>query len=156
MCDRRVRYLTKWLILKVFIPLLLLLPIAETEVIEVKKVVQAQEVLLEVVVQWTPERIEQEVRNTFPEAPERALAIFMCESGKDTDGDGKKELQPTAVSPTHDYGITQINRATWHTTAIEMGLTEYQTDIKQNLQMARFVYEDSKKSFAPWVCSRKV
>lgn len=114
------------------------------------------DVQLEEEIDWTPERIEEEVRAVFPESPERALAVFYCESGMDTNGDGKKELQPEAVSPTHDYGISQINRATWHDTALELGLTEYQTDVQQNLEMARFVYEDAGYTFRPWVCSRKV
>lgn len=144
------------LILKIIILLLLAIPLTETEVTEVKSVEEPKEVQIEVLIDWTPERIEEEVRKTFPEAPERALTVFMCESGKDTDRDGKKELQPEAVSPTHDYGIAQINRATWHTTALEIGLTEYQTDVQQNLQMARYVYEDAGNSFSPWVCDRKV
>lgn len=108
--------------------------------------VEPRVVQLEVIVNWTPERIEKEIRDTFPEAPERALAIFQCESS----------LKPTAKSHTNDHGIAQINATTWHETALDLGLTEYKTDVKQNLEMARFIYEEAGNSFSPWVCDRKV
>lgn len=124
--------------------------------IEVRKIEEPKKVQLEIVVNWTPQRIIQEVKTTFPENPDRAVTVFMCESGRDTDGDGVKELQPKAVSPTNDFGIAQINRTTWHWTALSMGLDEYQTDVKQNLAMARHIYEEAGNSFSPWTCNRKV
>lgn len=114
--------------------------------IEVRKVEQPQEVPLEVIISWTPERIKQEIRTTFPEAPELAIAIFKCESG----------LVPTASSPTSDHGVTQINAPTWDKRAKQLGYNEYKTDVKQNLAMARHVYEEAGNSFRPWVCARKV
>lgn len=127
--------------------------IVEVEASAVKE--EPKEVQIAVVINWTPERIVKEIRATFPENPELAVQIARCESGKDTDGDGIKEPQAEIVSHTHDYGVMQINRAVWHDTAMRKGLTEYQTDVKQNLTMARHIYEEAGNRFTPWVCYTK-
>lgn len=109
---------------------------------------QAQEepevVQIEVIINWTRERIEKEIRDTFPENPELALAIFECESG----------LVPTAVGPTNDYGIAQIHSPSWDKKAKQLGYDNYKTDVQDNLAMARYLYE-ARGNFDDWVCYTK-
>lgn len=105
---------------------------------------EPKEVRIEVVTDWTKERIEQEIRDTFPESPELALAIFKCESG----------LNPTAKGPTSDFGIAQIHEPSWGKKAKQLGLENYKTDVKENLAMARYIYE-GRGNFNDWVCYTK-
>lgn len=108
---------------------------------EAKELEEPQEIKLKVEIDWTTERIEQLIRDTFPETPNTAVAVAKCESG----------LKPDAIGPTLDYGVFQVNSPTWHDIAIELGYTEYQTDPAQNIAMARYIYEQSN-SWQPWVC----
>ena len=96
-------------------------------------------------INWTPERIEEEIRNTFPEDSEIAIRIAKCESN----------LIADIVGPTSDYGIFQIHAPTWHNTAIELGYTNYKTDPQENIQMARHIYELAGSMWIPWVCYTK-
>lgn len=63
-------------------------------------------ILIEARINWTPERIEQEIRDTFPEDPDLAVAIAKAESGS--------HLKATAYNPEwHDgcqgsYGVFQM------------------------------------------------
>lgn len=68
--------------------------------------VAPKEVLIKAHIEWTPERIEREIRETFPENPDLAVAIAKSESGAN--------LKPTAYNPEwHDgcqgsYGVFQM------------------------------------------------
>jgi hypothetical protein len=85
--------------------------------------------------------IEEKIRETFPEDPERAVAIAKCESN----------LIPSAVSPTHDYGIFQINHI--HDARLkQLGLDKFRVD--DNIAFARILYNE--RGFKPWVCDRLV
>lgn len=106
---------------------------------------EPREVRIEVIYNWTPERIEQEIREVFPEQPELAVAVFHCESS----------LIPTAKGPTSDYGIAQIHKPSWHDKAIRLGYENYQTDVKDNLAMARYIYDNAGGTFRDWVCYTK-
>lgn len=86
-----------------------------------------------------PKTIEEKIVATFPEEPELMLAIANCESG----------LHQDAVSHTRDFGVMQINEATWHETALQMGL-DYKGSEDDNLEMARYIYEVQGTS--SWVC----
>jgi len=105
---------------------------------------EPKEVRLEIVIDWTPERIEKEIRTLFPEEPNTAVAIFKCESG----------LIATAKGPTSDYGIAQIHAPSWDYKAIQLGYGDYKTDIEDNLKMARYIY-DGRGNFNDWVCYTK-
>lgn len=99
-----------------------------------------KEVRIEVVYDWSEEKIVEEIRNTFVETPNTAVAVARCESGLDID----------VIGPTSDYGLMQIHAPTWHDVAIELGYTDYKTNPIENLQMARYIYEQS--GWNAWVC----
>lgn len=92
---------------------------------------------------WTPEKIEQLIRDTFPEMPNTMVAVAKCESG----------LRPNAVGPTSDYGTLQIHAPTWHDTAINMGYENYRTDVAENIEFARHIYD--VQGIEAWVCYTK-
>lgn len=111
---------------------------AEYEVHKATVIMPAQEIQIEVVIDWTPERIEQEIRNTFPETPNTAVAIAKAES----------ELNPNALNPeahkgcNGSYGIFQIACVHKKTNTSEL------KDIKTNLKKAREIY--LKEGWKPW------
>lgn len=114
-----------------------------TPVYAVNEIVEEEEVIeIEVVIDWTKERIEKEIRATFPEDPETAIAIFKCESG----------LRPDAKGPTSDYGVAQIHQPSWDKVAKRLGHEDYQTDVRDNLAMARHIYDNAGKKWTDWVC----
>ena len=106
---------------------------------------EPKEVELIVVVDWTPARVAQEVRTTFPEAPELAVAVAKCESG----------LKPHAQGPTSDYGVMQIHAPSWDKKAKQLGYENYKTDVKDNLAMARYIFDGAGGQFTDWVCYTK-
>lgn len=138
-----------WVIIATIVGGILLdIQIAEAYKVEVQDVIVVQEpkeVRLLVVTDWTPERIKEEIRTVFPEQPELAIAIFKCESG----------LVPTAKGPTQDYGVAQVHSPTWDREAKRLGHTNYRTSVRENLKMARHIYDDAGGSFTPWVCYTK-
>lgn len=122
------------------------------EVENLVTVTEPREVAIEVVIDWTPERIAKEIRDTFPEAPETAVKIAKCESG----------LVPTVQShhrqsygQERSFGIMQIHAPDWEDDAIRLGYKNYRTDVRENLKMARYIYEKAGNSFQPWSCYSK-
>lgn len=114
-------------------------PHVEYNGIEYVQEEQKEEALLEIA--GTPKTIEEKIRATFPESPDRAVAIAKCESG----------LNPKVVSPTRDSGLMQINHV--HDKRLEeLGLDKF--DVDDNLTFARILYDE--RGFAPWVCNRKI
>lgn len=105
--------------------------------IEYEQVQEVKEIQIEVT--YSEERIKDMIKDTFPENPTLALEVFACESG----------LNQDAVGPTQDYGIAQIHEPSWNATAKELGL-DYKNDAKDNLAMARHVYE--QQGWDAWVC----
>jgi len=93
----------------------------------------------EIIIEIIPEEksIEQKIRDTFPEDPDRAVKIAKCESG----------LNPKAVSPTNDHGLMQINK-TVHKVEGDI------YDVDTNLQFARKLYDE--RGWKPWVCNTKI
>jgi soluble lytic murein transglycosylase-like protein len=69
--------------------------------------------------------LEAKIANTFPECPEVAIAVSKAESG----------LNPSAISPTDDWGLMQINRPS-HISKF----TKSMLDIDENLRVARIIY----------------
>lgn len=114
------------------------MPINEALAYNVEEVVEEpKEVKLEVIVDWTPERIEQEIRETFPENPDLAVAVAKAESG----------LKGTALNPeAHkgcqgSYGIFQI-------ACVHERDAEKLHDIRYNIQKARKIYLE--RGWQPW------
>lgn len=81
------------------------------------------------------------IREAFPEDPEVALLVVQCESG----------FNQNAKGPTDDHGVFQVHRPTWDATAKELGL-DYINSVRDNIKMARHIYEAAGDSFQPWVC----
>lgn len=109
-----------------------------------------KEVRIEVIYNWDEERIKEEIRHLFPETPELALAIAQCESGF-------KMIQSHHMQPygrEESFGIFQIHARAWHDQAVTLGFEKYQTDIKHNLQMARYIYDNH--GWYPWSCLKMV
>ena len=105
-----------------------------------------KEVRIEVIYNWDEERIKEEIVQTFPESPALALKIAQCESGF-------KMIQSNQIQPygrEESYGIFQIHARAWHEQAVTLGYEDYQTDIRDNLAMARHIYEN--QGWRPWSC----
>jgi len=107
--------------------------------------VEPREVRIEVRVNWTEERIEQEIRSVFHEDPDIAVRIAKCESG----------LRIDAKGPTQDYGLMQIHAPFWDAVARELGYHNYRTEVQDNLKMARYIYDNAGKKWTDWVCYNK-
>ena len=107
------------------------------------KEVEPKEVLIEARINWTEERIKEEIRETFPEAPETFIRIAKCESN----------FLPHAYNPTnnsHDGGILQISQK-YHGEEMEkMKLDPY--NVQDNLKFGRILYEES--GLSPWSASK--
>lgn len=110
-------------------------------------------VLIEVQIEWTKERIEEEIRRVFHESPNTAVAVAKCESG----------LRPTIQSGhvlhygrEQSFGIFQIHARDHHSTAIRLELENYKTDPADNIAMARHIYDNRLKhggyAFQDWTC----
>lgn len=114
-------------------------PHVEYNGIEYVQEEQKEEALLEIA--HDPQTIEEKIRATFPESPDRAVAIAKCESG----------LNPKAVSPTHDSGLMQLNDV--HDTRLkELGLDKF--DVDDNLTFARILYDE--RGWKPWACNNLI
>lgn len=109
--------------------------------IQADTIVYAQEPeereVVQIEVRYTEERIIEKIRETFPEDPDRAVAIAKCESG----------FNPKAISPTNDHGLMQINK-TVHTVEGDI------YDVETNLKFARKLYDE--RGWQPWTCNRMI
>lgn len=106
---------------------------------------EPQEVQIEVKIIWTQERVEKEIKSTFPEQPELAVRVARCESN----------LHPDAVNRnnpngTIDRGVFQIN-SVHNSRLAKLGLDPF--DPIDNIQFARMLYDES--GWLPWVCYTK-
>ena len=115
-----------------------------------------QEVRIVVEVDWTRERIEQEIRNVFPEDPDTAVRIAKCESGLVADIQSRHQL---SYGREESFGIFQIHAKDHQVTAEQLGLDNYKTDPGENIALARHLYDDSKiikgDGWLPWTCYTK-
>lgn len=116
-------------------------PVQELLAEEPREVVE-KEVLIEVQIDWTQERIIQEIVNTFPEDTETALAIARCESGYNPDA-----INTSNPNGSVDRGVFQINSV--HNSHLsEMELDPF--DPGDNIKFARHLY--IAHGWTPWVC----
>ena len=109
------------------------------------------EVRIEVVTDWTRERIEREIRDTFPEDPETAVKIAQCESGLRADIQSHHIL---SYGRERSWGVFQIHEPDHQKTAERLGLYNYKTDPRENIALARHIY-DAAGGWTPWSCYTK-
>ena len=124
-------------------------PVAEearAEIVEVQPV----EVELEII--YTTEDIIRKIKETFPEDPETAVKIARCESGLNIEIQSKHIL---SYGQERSYGLFQIHAPDHHKTALRLGYDNYQTDIDDNLAMARYIYDAAGKRWTAWSCYTK-
>lgn len=111
---------------------------------------EPKEVRLEVVYDWTKDRIIQEIETVFWEDPKTAVAIARCESGLVID------IQSRYIQDygrEESFGLMQIHARVWDKTAKRLGYDNYRTDPIENLAMARYIYDRS--GWQPWTCYTK-
>lgn len=119
------------------------------EIMKVSAVEPPQEIKpIEIEVTYTTERIKEIIRQEFPEAPNTAVAIAKCESGLDPDIQSHHTL---SYGREQSFGIFQIHAKDHDRTAKKLGLTNYKTDVRDNVQMARYLYE-KRGNFKDWTC----
>jgi len=99
----------------------------------------AEVVLIETKIEWTEERIKEEIRNTFPEEPERMIKVAQCESG----------LRNVPGQLSDDGGIFQINIVHKNELA-KQGLDRFV--IEDNIKFARYLYDNG--GLAHWKASK--
>ena len=114
---------------------------------------EPKEVRIEVVYNWTAERIEQEIRAVFHEMPNTAVATFKCESGL------KPVIQSNHIlsyGREQSFGPLQIHAPDHEVTAKKLGLADYRTNPKSNIQLGRYIYDQRIKHggypFQDWTC----
>lgn len=101
---------------------------------------EPREILIETKVEWTEERIIEEIKNTFPEQPERMVKVARCESG----------IKNVPGKLSDDGGIFQINIT--HKEELEkQGLDRY--NIADNIKFARYLYDHGGLSH--WKASKE-
>lgn len=105
-----------------------------------------KEVRIEVV--YSKEGIERLIRETFPEAPNTAVAIAKCESGLDADIQSHHTL---SYGREQSYGVFQIHAKDHDRTATRLGFGDYKTQVEDNVNMARHLF-DARGSFKDWTC----
>lgn len=106
--------------------------------LQVKKVEAAEKVVK------TPVTVEEKIRAMFPEDPDRAVRIAICESG----------MRPEAFNGKNrngswDAGVFQVN-------SVHKYSKEYLFNVDNNLKVARKLYEARGNTWGAWVCARKV
>lgn len=116
------------------------------------------EVKIRVHIDWTEERIEKEIRDTFPEDAETAIKVARCENGWSEKRGYKADIQSGHVlsyGQEQSFGIFQIHAPDWHKTALRLGYDNYQTDPGDNIKMARYIYDNAGKKWRDWTCFSK-
>lgn len=135
----------------------ILIDVKKAEGVHVIQIAEAatttpKEVRIEVVVNWTKERIEKEVRTVFWEDPETAVKIAKCESGMRAIVQSHHTL---SYGQERSFGTMQVHEPDWADDAERLGLHEWRTDPAENLKLARFIYDSAEKKWTPWSCYTK-
>ena len=104
---------------------------------------EPKEVRIEVVIDWDEERIIKEIRDTFPEEPNTAVAVAFAES----------QLNPKAFNGESHRGCDG-SIGVMQMACVHQRSGEDLFDPAQNLKRARAVYDDSKartgNGWLPW------
>jgi len=129
-----------------------LTPVAETAHAdaEVLEVVEPVEVLVKVI--YTEEDIIRKIKETFVEDPQTAVKIARCESGLRIKIQSQHQL---SYGQERSFGLFQIHAPDWHKVALKLGYEDYQTDIDDNLAMARYIYDNAGRTWRDWSCYTK-
>lgn len=97
----------------------------------------------------TTAEIVSEIANEFSDVPKadlvRAINIAFCESGIRTDAYNFN------TNATGDHSIFQINDV--HTKTFG---GKFKEDWRENIRVARKIYDRHSQSFSAWVCNRKI
>ena len=125
----------------------------ETHFVYFAEAEEPEVVQIAVEVDWTKERIEKEIRDTFPESPNTAMAIAKCESGLDPDIQSQHTL---SYGQERSFGIFQIHEPDWKHAAIKLDLPNWRTDPGENIKLARYIYDTAGKSWKPWTCLKLI
>lgn len=101
---------------------------------------------------YTKEDIIKKIERAFPESPVIAVKIAKCESGLNPKIQSQHIL---SYGQERSFGLFQIHEPAWDKTAKKLGLDNYQTDVEENIAMARYIYEQSGKRWSAWSCFTK-
>ena len=110
------------------------------EVVNAQEPEEPREVRLEVIIDWTPERIEKEIRDTFYFDPHTAIAIVKAEGGLN------KEIQSHIVTngiQEPSFCAFQIHEPSWMKKAKKLGYGDYKTNPASCIKMARYIYDNA-------------
>ncbi len=121
--------------------------IAEAKAEELVVVVEPQEVMIEIRYDWSQERIEQQIRSTFIEEPDKAVRVAKCE------GIVNGKLDPKAFNHTNnsnDTGIFQISEKYHGQEVKRQGLD--MENVIDNINYAHQLYK--KNGWNDWVWSK--
>lgn len=115
--------------------------------------VVSQPVLVEAKIDWTKERIEEEIRRVFTEMPNTAVAVAKCESGLVADIQSHHTL---SYGREQSFGVFQVHARDHQKTAERLGLENYKTDPGDNIALARHIYDNRIANggypFQDWSC----
>ena len=117
-------------------------PYIEDEIEEV----MAAETSTEEEIEWTEERIKEEIRKVFPENGEEMIRVASCEGVKD----GRIHAEAYNAA-TDDHGVLQINEYYHGKTYRALGFTNMKDPI-QNLAYGKILYDQS--GLQPWSASK--
>lgn len=126
------------------------------EVAHAEEIVEPREVRIEII--YSEEGIERLIRETFPEDSETAVKIARCENGWSKTRGYDVDIQSKYYwrgERERSFGIFQIHYDSWHNTAVRLGYDNYQTDVLDNLHMARYIYDNAGKTWRDWSCYTK-
>lgn len=127
-------------------------PVAETAHAEILEEVKEEpkEVLIEVVT--TRDGIIKKIEDAFPEDSATAVKVAVCESQLVPDIQSHHVLNGNRE---RSFGIFQIHEPSWHKVAMRLGYENYQTDVDDNIAMARYIYDNAGQSWKDWSCYTK-
>ena len=111
----------------------------------------AKEVRIAVEIEWTRERIIKEIRDTFPETPDLAVKIAKCESNLIADIQSGHTL---SYGRERSFGIFQAHEPVWGKYA-DRHFPDWRTDPADNIALARYIYDQSGKTWTAWSCYTK-
>lgn len=83
--------------------------------------------------------MEMIVLDYFQDRPTEAVGLIGCEN---------PNWDPRAVSATHDFGTTQLNRVHWGPGGLGEGLDPFH--VRDNVTVARWLYDGG--GWGPWTC----
>ena len=100
----------------------------------------------------------REIRKTFPETPNTAVAVAMAESGMQMIQSNhrypKDMAGHTAGTREQSFCYYQIHAPAHDKTADRLGLGDYRTNPESCIKMARVVY-DQAGGWSPWTVYQK-